>query len=54
MGGGRELLSLARDEGNGEVCVGCGGWIGRGDRTEEWRLREIKEKVEAWLCGVGR
>ena len=29
MGGGRELLSLVRDEGNGEVCVGCGGWMDR-------------------------
>ena len=29
VGGGRELLSLARDEGNGEVCVGCGGWMDR-------------------------
>ena len=30
MGGGRELLSLARDEGNGEVCVAVVvGWIGK-------------------------
>ena len=54
MGDGRELLSLARDKGNEEVCVGCGGWIGRGDRAEEWRLREIEEKLEAWLSRSGK
>ena len=33
---------------------GIDGLGDRGDQAEEWRMGEIEEKVEAWLCGVGR
>ena len=46
---------MGRDEGCGGSwlwCSGLMGWMGRGGRAEEWRLREIKEKLEAGRLGM--
>ena len=58
MPGGAGSSARRREESKGAMgglwLVGIDGLGDRGDRAEEWRLREIAEKVEAWLCGVGR